>query len=168
MIRSPFFILFLFFISCSNQPSKSKPGGSPSHDSDTVVIVPPAVETFPGSAWYVWEVDFANKTKKKNPDFKEAYLDVDTLIKGLDERYPEIKLEKIKISGDTLYTVIKNSQYLSEQTGSTGAEAWIAEAVINLTAAGGVKYVSIDFNPGTHAAPDVWSKDDYANYKEIH
>ena len=167
-MRLPVFILSLLIISCGSNSSAPEPATQPSQDTDTVIITPPIVEALPDSSLYVWQVDFEKKTKKKNPWFKREWLHVDTLIKGLNKLYPEIKLEKIKISGDTLYTVVKNSQYLSEQIGSTGAEAWIAETVINLTAAKGVKYVSIDFDAGTHAAPDVWSMDDYANYKEIH
>jgi hypothetical protein len=167
-MRYPVFILSLLIISCSNDPSADEPAVKTRKDTDTVIIAPPVVEKLPDSSLYVWEVNFENKTKKKNPYFKKEYLYIDTLIKGLNELYPDIKLEKIKISGDTLYTVVKNSQYLAEKVGSTGAEAWIAETVINLTAAKGIKYVSIDFDAGTHAAPDVWSIDDYANYKEIH
>ena len=78
---------------------------------------------------YIWAKDFDKKTKEKNPYLKKQYQHVDSIIKGLNESNPGIKLEKIKFSGDTLYTEIRNSEYLGEQMGSTGAEAYFAEAI---------------------------------------
>ena len=117
---------------------------------------------------YIWAKDFDKKTKEKNPYLKKQYQHVDSIIKGLNESNPGIKLEKIKFSGDTLYTEIRNSEYLGEQMGSTGAEAYFAEAIINLTSIKGIKYVKIDFHGRSHASPDVWSRDDFKDYKETH
>ena len=117
---------------------------------------------------YIWVVDFDKKTKTKNPYLKTQYQHVDSIIKGLNESNPGIKLEKLKISADTLYTEINNSEYLGEQMGSSGAEAYFAEAIINLTSIKGIKYVKIDFQERSHASPDVWSRGDFKDYKEIH
>ncbi|RYF84325.1 MAG: hypothetical protein EON98_09525 [Chitinophagaceae bacterium] len=81
--------------------------------------------------------------------------------------YPNIRLEKVKQSNDTLYTQIKNANYLTEQMGSAGSEQYIAQAVLNLTSAPGVKYVRIDFEVGSHAMPDVWSKENFKDFKEV-
>ena len=121
-----------------------------------------------GAIPYVWLVDFDKKTKTKNPKFKQGYLNVDTLINGLNQIHPNIILDKIKISGDTLFTEIKDSEYLGERIGSYGAFAYIADVVINLTSVKNINFVKIDFEDGSHISPGTWSKKEYGNYKEVH
>lgn len=117
--------------------------------------------------FYVWEIDMDKKTLRKNPLLSSPALGVDTLIMGLNERYPKILLEKQRISNDTLYTEIKDADFLTDQMGSYGAEQYIANAVLNLTAAPGIRYVRINFVEGSHAGPDVWSKESFAGFKTI-
>ncbi len=116
---------------------------------------------------YVWLVNFDKKTKTKNSKFKQDYLNVDTLINALNQIHPNIILNKIKISGDTLFTEIKDSEYLGERMGSYGALAYIADVVINLTSVNNINFVKIDFEDGSHISPSTWHKKDYANYKEV-
>ena len=133
--------------------------------SPTVVIADTSKST--GTILYVWLVDFDNKTKKRNPKFKSKYLNVDTLIKGLNELYPNIKLDKVKISGDTLFTNILDSEYLGERMGTSGAAQYLADVIINLTSVDKIKYVKIDFDEGSHASPGIWTAKDFNDYKEI-
>jgi hypothetical protein len=112
-------------------------------------------------------VDFDKKTKKKNPKFKQEYLNVDTLINGLNQLHSNIILDKIKISGDTLFTEIKGSEYLSERIGSYGAFTYIAGIVINLTSVKNINFVKIDFEDGSHISHGTWSKKEFSNYKQV-
>lgn len=171
-MRTFIIISSILFLSCNNEPAESK-----SDDKDSAVQElkqgtlinteifdsPIAAET----SLYVWLVDFENKAKKKNPNLKKEYLNVDTLIKGLNEIYPNIKLDKVKMSGDTLCTKIVDSEYLVERIGSSGAALYIAAVVINLTSVNKIKYVKIDFLEGSHASPDTWSAEDFSEYKEL-
>lgn len=116
---------------------------------------------------YVWLIDFENKTKRRNPEFKSEDLNVDTLIKGLNQLYPNVKLEKVKISGDTLFTKIVDSEYLGQRMGSSGAAFYITEVVINLTSIAKIKNVKIDFKEGSHAEPGTWNAKDFNDYKEV-
>lgn len=125
------------------------------------------IEELSKEDFYIWKVDNEDKTMRRNPKLGDDELGVDTLIIGLNEMYPKIKLEKIKQSHDTLYTQIKNADYLTEQMGSAGSEAYLAQAVLNLTAAQGVNFVRIDFEMGSHAMPDVWGKNSFKDYKVV-
>lgn len=125
------------------------------------------IEELTKEDFYVWQVNSEEKTIKQNPKLADASLGVDTLITGLNEMYPRVRLEKVKQSNDTLYTQIKEADVLTEQMGSAGSEQYIAQAVLNLTSAKGVKYVRIDFEEGSHAMPDVWSKENFKNYKVV-
>jgi hypothetical protein len=78
-----------------------------------------------------------------------------------------IRLEKIKISGDTIYTQIKDEEQLTEGIGTTGAEMYVADVVLNLTEVPGIKFVSIDLKEGSHMEPGTWSKDNFAKYKTV-
>ena len=167
-MRILFFMLCLACIfSCSNNANDKAISDSARlrdllGDSSEENIIELGKEDF-----YVWQVDNDKKTIKRNPAITDQYLNADTLIIGLNEKFPKIKLEKLKQSNDTLYTEIKDATFLTEQMGSSGAEFYIAQAVLNLTSVTGVKYVSINFEMGSHATPDVWSRAKFEDYKEI-
>lgn len=163
------FCLVLFF-SCGNR------GSQPAADADSIADNKAAVtDTATGSAsspadesqYWIWQADANKKTKNKNPQIDSSYYNVDTLLAGLNGKYPRIKLEKSRIGHDTLYAAIRDADYLTEQMGSTGAEQYIADAVLNLTAVPEIRFVRIDFEEGSHASPDVWSRDSFAGYKEV-
>jgi hypothetical protein len=116
--------------------------------------------------YFIWQVDADKKVIVKNPQLQPEFFNVDTLITGLNEMFPEIKLEKLRLSNDTLYTEIKDATFLTQRSGSLGAEQYIAQVVINLTSIEGVRFVRIAFEEGSHASPDVFSKEQFADYKE--
>ena len=169
----PFVLILSFlFFACNDSSTELK-----SVDKDTTrqlinqdispKVVIADTSKMAGTILYVWLVDFDNKTKKRNPKFKKEYLNVDTLIKGLNELYPNIKLDKVKISSDTLFTKILDSEYLGERMGTNGAALYLANLIINLTSVDKIKYVKIDFDEGSHATPGIWSAKDFNDYKEI-
>ncbi len=169
----PFVLILSFlFFACNESSTELK-----SVDKDTTrqlinkdtspkIIIADTFESA-GTILYVWLVDFENKTKKRNPKFKSEYLNIDTLIKGLNQLYPNIKLDKVKISGDTLFTNILDSEYLGERMGTSGAAQYLADVIINLTSVDKIKYVKIDFDLGSHASPGIWTAKDFNDYKEI-
>ncbi|RYY68892.1 MAG: hypothetical protein EOO13_11070 [Chitinophagaceae bacterium] len=120
----------------------------------------------PNSKLYVWRTT-ADYKKKKNEEALPAIINTDSLIKGLNEYYEDVFLEKVKQGNDTLYTSIKDSKYLTQQMGTTGAEMYLADVVLNLTAVPGIKYVKIDMEAGDHAQPGTWSADNFKNYKQV-
>lgn len=160
-------LLLLLLFSCNNNARKEpteKTSLLPPTAGDTTEAVPEIVDK---GEFYVWDVNSGTKTKKQNPQLRPNYYNVDTLLMGLNERYPRIRLEKKRLGHDTLYTEIKDAGYLTEQLGSTGAEAYVAQAVLNLTSVKGIRYLRIDFAEGSHASPDVWSAENFRDYKEV-
>ncbi|MDI9364057.1 MAG: hypothetical protein QM541_03830 [Flavobacterium sp.] len=110
-------------------------------------------------------VDANSKTIMGNLMFKKAHLEVDSIVKGLNLRYPNVVLEIQKQSNDTLYTFIKDSYYLGERMGNTGVEDYFANAIVNITQLGTIRFVNFALEDGSHVAPGVWGIDDYKNYK---
>jgi PBP1b-binding outer membrane lipoprotein LpoB len=159
-------LLALLMLGCNQTAEKEVTTNELPPQTDTMVVQK-EVEVFnPDSKLYIWKATPDYK-KIKNTDIPAGLLNADSLIKGLNEQYENIFLEKIKISGDTIYTKIKNASYLTDQMGSTGAEIYVADVVLNLTAVPGIKYVNIDLLEGSHMEPGVWSLDNFKKYTEV-
>jgi anionic cell wall polymer biosynthesis LytR-Cps2A-Psr (LCP) family protein len=165
----PFFLLllFAFLFSCTNNAGEKNKADTSKIVSHPDTAKATETEAVDKNQFYIWEVDSERKTKTKNPQLRPEYYNVDTLIMGLNAKYPNIRLEKTDIGHDTLYTKIQDAQYLTEQMGSAGSEQYIAQAVVNLTSVKGVNYVRIDFEEGSHASPDVWSNSSFGDYREV-
>lgn len=170
-MRPTIILLFIFFISCQTKPEKNHLVVSES--IMTTIEDDTFAETLGDNSEnsevikYIWAVNFEKRTKTNNPDFRKEFLNEDTLIRGINILYPDIILSKIRISGDTLFTEIKDSEYLGERIGSNGALSYIAYAVINLTSIKNINFVKINFDDGSHISLGVWSKREFINYKEV-
>ena len=165
------FLLFLLLagvLSCTNNGNDNGSGDSTGMEASELrpLELTAQEQKMKREQYFIWEVDADKKTITKNPQLQPEFFNVDTLISGLNEMYPEITLENKGLRNDTLYTEIKDAEYLTNRMGSMGAEQYIAQAVINLTAVEGIKYVRIDFPEGSHAAPDVWTREQFAAFQE--
>ncbi|MEP7163749.1 MAG: hypothetical protein ABI741_03595 [Ferruginibacter sp.] len=160
----------LLFSSCGNNDHDVKDVDVDSTGIADTVYTPikdpgSAYELVDAKGYYVWDVDMKKKTLRKNPALAaSAYIDLDSVIKGLNQQYENILLEKVSTRNDTIILKIKDSEYLSNQIGSTGAAQYIAQAVINLTSVPGIRYVVIAFKEGDHASPGIWSRKDFPGY----
>ncbi len=163
--RLAILLLIAFLGACNNNKEEKK-------EEEEVMVVDssttesPVLLYNPNSKLYIWRAT-PDYTKRKNIEAAPVIINADSLIKGLNEYYENVFLEKVKQSGDTLYTTIKESNYLTQQMGSTGAEVYVADVILNLTAVPGIKYVHIDMKAGDHAQPGTWSADNFKNYKAI-
>ena len=118
---------------------------------------------------YYWEAvpdDKSNKLimKRVSPLSADS-LTTDNLISRINSKYEHIKLELVKISGDTIFVKIRQSNFLTQQMGSTGADMYLTEATYNLSELNNIGYVHFDFKEGEHAAPGTYSRSDFVNIK---
>ncbi len=161
-------ILIVGLISSCNNPEDKTAEPEPTENPDTVYnrIADPGTsyEVVETKGFYVWKVDAEKKTLKKNKNINDHSIDADSVINGLNRQYADILLEKISLKKETIHLKISNSDYLTNQIGSTGAAQYIAQAVINLTSVPGIKYVQIDFKMGSHASPGIWTRNDFPGY----
>lgn len=166
MKRSLFIILFFSVMACRSNKQEPETTIEPVLENDSPFKIQPLAAYNPESKLYVWKsnIDFS---KTKNPDFNNGLLNVDSLIKGLNELNENVFLEKIKVSHDTIYTEVKNSEYLAEEIGSSGAEMYVADVVLNLTEVPGIKYVSISLQAGSHIEPGTWKKENFEKFKAV-
>lgn len=161
MKKGPFlFFMIIVVLSCNtNQPEK-----------DVVTVDTTVASTVTDTAstnkdsHYFWSSDA--DSPKGLEMIKSRPLPTDSLtqtniIKLLNEAYPEIPLSFIKVSNDSIFLKINKSNYLTEQLGSSGADAYIAEVTYNLTELKGINFVSISFKEGDHASPGTYSRTDF-------
>ena len=113
----------------------------------------------------LWTIEYESNSKsdklKKPEDIKIGSLSAVDLINTLNETYADVQLKYEKISNDTIFVKIPDSQILTQQMGSTGAYNYMAVTVFNLTELSQIKFVKFDFQGGDHATPGVFTREDY-------
>lgn len=88
-------------------------------------------------------------------------LSIDEVSALLNNRYPNIQLQVLRQSGDTLYVQIPEATYLTQQMGSTGPELYFGEAVYNLTEIPGIRFINFALAEGDHASPGTYNRDSF-------
>lgn len=99
------------------------------------------------------------KVETGGPDSLEA----SSVINFINAANPDIQLQFIKTSNDTIYLKIKDATHLTQEMGSTGPTLYFANAVYNLTEIPAMKYVNFDFEEGDHAAPGTYNRESFKN-----
>ena len=116
----------------------------------------------------IWSVEQEGpkKDKLKAPDSTQLNtFSSSQLIDLLNQNYPDIHLDFVKVSHDTIYIRIPESNKLTNGIGDTGAENYLASATFTLTELKNVKFVNINMKAGDHAEPGVYSRDDFKNLR---
>ena len=112
-----------------------------------------------------WDTNADSMIMKRDLAVPDSAITVRRIINGLNEKYPEVHIEVIKQSGDTIYIEVPDAEYLGNQMGSAGSSAWFADAVINLTSVTGINYVSFKMDMYSHASGGVISQEEYKGWK---
>lgn len=150
--------------SCRTKQSEKTAGAD-----STVVMIKPDTSNVKTDSHYFWTSELDQKlglVMKKTTPVSNDSLTASNMIHMLNQQHPEIKLDLLKVSGDSIFTAIKKSTYLTQQMGSSGADAYLAEVTYNLTELTGINYVDIRFKEGDHAQPGVYSRTDFVRAKD--
>lgn len=113
-----------------------------------------------------WTIDDYNKTKSQVYKDSLEITDPQTVVNGINAIYPDIRLEYVKMSNDTVYAAIDSAFSFANDIGSSGASEYLSTVVINLTTLKNVNYVNLNFPEGNHASPGVFAKTAFEKYKE--
>ena len=113
-----------------------------------------------------WTVEFdtisSNFYMKETNSVKSRTLN--QVIEMLNEQNPQIQIELGKTSNDTAYVIIENSDFLTQQCGTAGADSYLASVIYNLTEFKNIERVNFDFELGDHAVPGTYSKKDFIKF----
>lgn len=114
----------------------------------------------------IWTVEFDTVTSsfymKETNSLKSQTLN--QVIEMLNEQNPQIQIELGKTSNDTAHVKIENSDFLTQQCGTAGADSYLASVVYNLTEFKNIECVNFDFELGDHAVPGTYSRNDFVKF----
>jgi hypothetical protein len=160
----------LFFACNSNQNEKVKTPTPEQEITDTVSAENSvdSMRTIVNRSM-IWTVQPQGneKDKLKAPDSTEAVANYSSqqLIELLNQNFPDVQLSFVKVSHDTIYVKIPNSEKVTSQLGDTGAEDYLASVTYTLTETKNIHFVNIDMKGGDHAEPGVYSRDDFKSLR---
>lgn len=150
----------LVVTSCNNEASKEESAEDTLVVEETVLLPEEKL---------IWVTDF-DTTKgefflrqQRKPD--PATLNAQDLINDINAAWEDIQLQFIKISSDTIYVSIPNSEFLTQRMGSSGPASYLAATTFTLTELKGIKYVNYDFEEGEHLSPGTFSREDFKDFK---
>lgn len=150
-------LISISFFSCKD--SKKKNEEKSIEESNETIDVSEAAndETNPAQ----WIYDHNADIPVKSTEILDIGITPEELIDFLNTQNENVKLEFSKHSGDTLFVKIKESTFLTQRMGTTGADAYMSVATYTLTEAENVNYVHFDFEEGDHAIPGTYSRKYY-------
>jgi len=153
-------IVLFFLTSCQSDNSKKSleeeaADSAAIADQSKTLVVPWTVEL--NDSTHLMEI-------KKNPDARMENLDYLDIVDALNYKYPQIKLEWVKQEGKTAYVKIEDAEFLTRESGTEGARAYLAEATYSLTEFSGIEEVNFSFKEGDHARPGVYTREDFKGF----
>jgi len=90
----------------------------------------------------------------------------ESLEKIINNNWPRIQIQFFGFSNDTVFILIPNSNVLTQQMGSAGAESFMVTTTYTFTELSGIDYVSFDFEEGDHGVPGVYHRGSWEKDKE--
>jgi hypothetical protein len=115
-----------------------------------------------------WSVELNDSTQmmeiRKNPDADMTNLGPTDIIDAINYKYPQIRLEWVKQEGTKAFVKIEDASYLTSESGTEGANAYMAEVTFSLTELQGINEVNFDFAEGDHARPGAYTREDFKNF----
>ena len=161
LIRRGFYTLISGIIllnSCQSDPGKppERKAASDNADAGQKTLVLP------------WTVEMNESTQlmeiRKNPAADISNLSPRDMVDALNIKYPKTKLEWVKQEGNKAFVKIVDATFLTQESGSEGAQAYLAEATFALTELEGITAVDFSFKEGDHAAPGTYTRDNFKNF----
>jgi len=151
----------ILLIACNNDSASDKENPEDTMITDEVVSFPPDRLPWVSEFDTIKNEFYLKQQRKVNPDS----LTADNLISDLNAAWENVKMVLLKLSNDTLYVSIPESEFLGQQMGSAGAQAYMASTTYSLTELKGIKYVNYSMQAGDHASPGTYSRKSFENYR---
>ena len=151
--------MIILMLACNTKkPSKISPY------ADTTIVSHIDTANATTDTHYFWSSEWDTKNRlvmKKVSQINEDLLTPANLIQKINSLHPKIQLRFIKVFKDTIFVSINKSRYLTQQMGSSGADAYLAEVTYNLTELKDINFVDLRFKEGDHASPGTYTRTDF-------
>lgn len=113
----------------------------------------------------IWRYDFNQQTEEfevtQLRSVDRDALTGETLEKIINKTWPRVQIKFIRTSNDTAFISIPDSQVLTQQMGSAGAESFMVSTTYSFTELKGINHVSFDFKEGDHGIPGVYDRNSW-------
>jgi len=120
------------------------------------------------SAQLPYEVNYNEETGRfsivENSEAEATSLNGEVLVNALKKKYPEIDIRVGDKRNDTLDVFIDDASYLTQNIGTAGANAYMAEATFAFTTLDSIKTVNFIFEAGDHASPGAYQRSDFDDF----
>ncbi len=157
--------LILLIIGCNT----TKPEERTTNDSNEISESgsESSVDYEPSEA--IWIYDYNQQTGesevKQLRSVDRETLTGETLEKIINKSWPGVQIKFIRTSNDTAFISIPDSEVLTQQMGSAGAESFMISTTFSFTELKGINYISFDFEEGDHAMPGVYNRNSWDKNK---
>ncbi len=98
----------------------------------------------------------------QSTDVATKDLDSNNVTEVLNRKYPEIKVVWQKQQHDTAFVSIPNATYLTQSSGSMGADIYMSEVTYSYSQIPGINFVNFSFKEGDHAAPGTFKRSNFS------
>lgn len=150
-------ILFLFAVSsCTSDRKQGSETDAVETPTEETVSKPAEISDIPWTA--VLDTNSQKYSLIKSELVNTGELDSTNVIEAINRKYPENKLTWDYQKGDTAFVTIADAGYLTQQSGSMGAQVFLAESTYSLTEIPGVNVVFFKFQVGDHATPGPYTR----------
>lgn len=110
----------------------------------------------------IWRMDF-DSVLRKDTMIKLREVNSDTLtpqklISILNDTWPDIHIDFVKIAHDTIFIKIPDSHVLTQEMGTTGANNYYSVVIYTLTELKEIRLVDFDLTEGDHAGPGTYGR----------
>lgn len=143
-------------------------------EPDEQAAVDPFVEDTASSVVYepseaLWVYDYDQQTQdfevKQVRQVDRDTLSASTVEKITNSLWPRVQVKYVKTSNDTVYILIPDSEVLTQQMGTAGAQSFLISTTFSFTELLDVNFVSYDFEEGDHGIPGVYSRNSWNKAK---
>ena len=123
------------------------------------------LEDGPESRHLIWSPMFdsvkGDMVLKKVRQVNADTLEAEKLIQEINSAWDGIRLEFKKISHDTIYVAVPESEKLTGGLGSSGAFSYMSSTTFTLTEIRNIRFVNFEFGEGAHLAPGTMKRSDF-------
>lgn len=117
----------------------------------------------------LWECDGSASQVTRAKAMPSASLDamvqeINKRFKSLDSTLEPPVLVLERTDGDTAVVTLKQSNVVTEQMGSTGAQCYFASVTFSLTSFANVDHVRFDIEQGNHGGPGKYDRADFVSF----
>lgn len=113
----------------------------------------------------IWGFDYNQQTDeyevKQLRSVDRDALTGETIEKIINKAWPRVQINFIRTSNDTAFIAIPDSEVLTQQMGSAGAESFMVSTTYSFTELKGIQHVSFHFEEGDHGVPGVYNRNSW-------